>query len=619
MRSEIIDLPRGWSGTDITVGHINRLIHESLQQPIVVQTARHIVRNLPERDKDAEIRAISKFVRSHIRYTNEAIETLSAPWLMLDEIRRYGKAVGDCDDHIILWGALLRSLGHPVRFKVVSQFRDKHANHIYGQVRSPRRGWVTDDLIVKNREMGWEIPGQKITASKTYDMSGGVGMLSALGTKPILPGVTPESTVNIMAGRVTLQPGTSLYQQYVKRRMEEMTSKGMVPQMPQGPITVDVKELMRLGLSISNGKPKNTIQNRVAERLRRQQEKWRNRQMPPHIFPSIKQEKEERKALQRQRQQERREAKEQQKEAKQALRAAYKSGMINRQQWQTERKGLRSTFQKAAIIKRRPGREEELEREANEAKRKMLDAELRALQLEYDRLSQWLPPGLQKQAAATIQKKEERIVEEIKRVPPTPPPAPPAYQLPAWAQDTYVDPYSGYSEPAPMQEEWQDYYSDMVPRSSDEKDLSPYGHAYGTVNMPAATGPEDYWDLDAMDTGDFMLGGGIPVNTGLGIIPIIVGAVAAVAQTSYSIYKQRQELKATKKLISAQKVALTAKPTAGAAGPTGETGPDPFASGAIPPQPVPEKTFPWTTVAVVGGSGLVLLGGLYLLTRKKKR
>ena len=172
MRHEVQTLADGWRGTDQTIRKINSMVNQSLLDPVVVTTAQNLVRPLPERDKDAEIERISNYVRSHIRYTNESVETLKTPRLMLDEIRKYGRAVGDCDDHVLLWAALHKAVGNPVRFKVVSQRQDGVANHIYGEVYSPTRGWVADDLIVKNQPLGWSIPAREVTQSKTYSGMG---------------------------------------------------------------------------------------------------------------------------------------------------------------------------------------------------------------------------------------------------------------------------------------------------------------------------------------------------------------------------------------------------------------------------------------------------------------
>jgi hypothetical protein len=179
---EIIQLEDGWSGTDLTVEKVIDLVNQSLTKPIVVLTARRIVQNVPERDRDGEIAAVSAFVRSKVRYTSEGIETLTAPWIMLSEIQKRGNFPGDCDESVLLWLALLKSLGFKARIDVISQRADKKANHIYGEVFSPTRGFVADDTIVKNKPLGWAPHAEAgITRRKLYSMSGTSGDDAMLG------------------------------------------------------------------------------------------------------------------------------------------------------------------------------------------------------------------------------------------------------------------------------------------------------------------------------------------------------------------------------------------------------------------------------------------------------
>lgn len=170
MRHEVINLSEGWSGTNQTVATIMRLVDDSLTDPLVVTTAQNIVRGVRERDRMGELRAVSAYVRSKVRYTNESIETLKTPRLMIQEIQKYGKAVGDCDDSVILWMALLKSVGHQVRAVVVSQRRDKAATHIYAEDFINGK-WVTDDTIVKNKPLGWAVPEREKSATRYYAAS----------------------------------------------------------------------------------------------------------------------------------------------------------------------------------------------------------------------------------------------------------------------------------------------------------------------------------------------------------------------------------------------------------------------------------------------------------------
>ena len=67
------------------------------------------------RDYLGEIKALFEWVQSNIRYTRDPhrVELLHSARRML-ELR-----AGDCDDMTILLGAMLQSIGHPVRIVVV--------------------------------------------------------------------------------------------------------------------------------------------------------------------------------------------------------------------------------------------------------------------------------------------------------------------------------------------------------------------------------------------------------------------------------------------------------------------------------------------------------------------
>lgn len=172
MRNELVQLADGWAGTAQTVERMARLAREGMQSPSVVEEARDIVRFTPERDTEAEIRAVSKYVRTHVKYQREGLETLAAPWYIVKQIREKGRAVGDCDEFSTLWASLHRILGHRVRFVVVSLRPDGVASHVYGEVFSPRRGkWIPDDTIAKRFPLGWSIP-KGVTAKRYYNIEG---------------------------------------------------------------------------------------------------------------------------------------------------------------------------------------------------------------------------------------------------------------------------------------------------------------------------------------------------------------------------------------------------------------------------------------------------------------
>lgn len=75
---------------------------------------------------------------------------------------------GDCDDGTILLGALLRSVGYPVKARVVQDNGSDTWSHIYLLVGTPPtnpRKWVPLDWSVyPYKPPGWEAPGAKQVA-----------------------------------------------------------------------------------------------------------------------------------------------------------------------------------------------------------------------------------------------------------------------------------------------------------------------------------------------------------------------------------------------------------------------------------------------------------------------
>lgn len=190
MRYEVRQIPEGWAGTGATVAAIRQLVDRSLTDPAVVTTAQGLVRGVRERDRWGELQAVSAYVRRHLRYTNETIETIKAPSLAINEIQRSGSFVGDCDDAVTLWAALLRALGHEIRYVVVSQRADGEATHIWAEDNIPGRGWVADDTIVKGKGLGWRAPAGAVTKERVYmggmnGLSGGIA--ARLGTRHVRP------------------------------------------------------------------------------------------------------------------------------------------------------------------------------------------------------------------------------------------------------------------------------------------------------------------------------------------------------------------------------------------------------------------------------------------------
>ena len=146
-------IPTGLAGTKRTAAHVGRLIREGSGDFYVRQKAIDILlaRGVPPKDYLGEIAALFQWVQRHVRYTRDPfrIEVLHSARRML-ELR-----AGDCDDMTIVLGALVKSVGHPVRIVLTGPDprRPDLFSHIYLEARHHDQ-WIPLDATMPY-PMGW--------------------------------------------------------------------------------------------------------------------------------------------------------------------------------------------------------------------------------------------------------------------------------------------------------------------------------------------------------------------------------------------------------------------------------------------------------------------------------
>jgi hypothetical protein len=146
-------IPIGYRGTIRTVEHIIDLIKQGAKDFQVRQTAIDILLQRAVRPKDylGEIKALFEWVQQNVRYTKDTfrVEVLHSARRML-ELR-----AGDCDDMSILLGAMLESIGHPVRLVLSGPdpLKPDLFTHIYLEVFHKGR-WIPLDATMPY-PMGW--------------------------------------------------------------------------------------------------------------------------------------------------------------------------------------------------------------------------------------------------------------------------------------------------------------------------------------------------------------------------------------------------------------------------------------------------------------------------------
>ena len=132
---------------------IRRLIGEWRTRPEVMQAATSIIYTQPEKDEHSEAARLFEWVRGSVRYVRDVagLETLASPGATLRRLS------GDCDDQVTLLGALLESVGYPVRLIITAYQRPGEWEHIYLEVLLGGE-WVPMDAT-EHQPMGWEPDG----------------------------------------------------------------------------------------------------------------------------------------------------------------------------------------------------------------------------------------------------------------------------------------------------------------------------------------------------------------------------------------------------------------------------------------------------------------------------
>lgn len=146
-------IPRGYAGTMETAQHMKALIRAGSKDFYVRQKAIDILleRGIRPKDYRGEIKALFEWVQRNVRYTKDPfrVEVLHSARRML-ELR-----AGDCDDMAILLGAMLQSVGHPVRLVLTGPdlLRPRLFTHVY--LEAYHRGrWIALDATMPY-PMGW--------------------------------------------------------------------------------------------------------------------------------------------------------------------------------------------------------------------------------------------------------------------------------------------------------------------------------------------------------------------------------------------------------------------------------------------------------------------------------
>lgn len=147
------------------------MIEDGLRDELVRNKAIEIVDNagIKGHDELGEIRAIQKWIHRNAVYRKDpfGVEFFFTARRQIRDIEA-GRHSGDCDDFVILGGALLGSLGYPVGALIVDSSGDGVFNHVM-LVTKPfssntrfGKNWIPVELIYPEFRLGQSVPVSKV-------------------------------------------------------------------------------------------------------------------------------------------------------------------------------------------------------------------------------------------------------------------------------------------------------------------------------------------------------------------------------------------------------------------------------------------------------------------------
>ena len=126
----LLGIPSGAGGVRATLLLMRDLVRTFRSNLTIRSRAAALVQHLPQKAWARQVAELHAFVRDGIRYLRDTngVEVVQTPLVTL------AQEYGDCDDKATLLGALLESIGHPVRFVAVG-FEPGRYSHVYVETK----------------------------------------------------------------------------------------------------------------------------------------------------------------------------------------------------------------------------------------------------------------------------------------------------------------------------------------------------------------------------------------------------------------------------------------------------------------------------------------------------
>lgn len=131
-RVQMMPLDEGRPDAYSIISQLQFLIDQFGRDPGVRAAAERIVTTRINNDVRRWMNTLTEWVRNHLTYVMDpdGAEYFQSPLVLLNRIFSGQNAYGDCDDHVLLLGALLVSVGIPVVVNGVKLPGATHFNHV---------------------------------------------------------------------------------------------------------------------------------------------------------------------------------------------------------------------------------------------------------------------------------------------------------------------------------------------------------------------------------------------------------------------------------------------------------------------------------------------------------
>lgn len=225
-------IPNGVRGTRETIKEMARLVNAGKKKYKIICIATDIVRNVPERDKVGEVRAIFNWVKNNIRFTEDVydVETISDPLYTIS------RGAGDCDDLSILMNSLCAAIGFDTKFKTIkaNKKNPNQFSHVYSLIKVNGK-WIPADPS-QNVSLGWEPPSHY--GYKVWGYSGGylkgknMGNLGSVQSRLSIK----QRISNLISGKKQKKQVAKKKQPQVSPERQNTIEIQKIKQEPLGPV-----------------------------------------------------------------------------------------------------------------------------------------------------------------------------------------------------------------------------------------------------------------------------------------------------------------------------------------------------------------------------------------------